>query len=131
MPKLLLSSAFLVPIGFLADSRLDALVTHALSFVMCLSFLGHKEWRFIIYVVPLLNVAAARGARTLSVSFLFTARLYLTLLKMQRVIAQRNSVREALFRYLRLHAFRKFWIHSSLRPHGSGKLPRGGLSCPT
>lgn len=68
MPKLLLSSTFLVPIGFLVDSRLDALVVYALSFVACLSFLGHKEWRFIIYVVPLLNVAAARGARTLSVS---------------------------------------------------------------
>jgi alpha-1,6-mannosyltransferase len=51
------------------DSRLDALVVQALSFVTCLSFIGHKEWRFIIYVVPLLNVAAARGARTLSVHF--------------------------------------------------------------
>lgn len=67
MPKLLLSSTLLVPIGFLADSRLDALVIYALSFVTCLSFLGHKEWRFIIYVVPLLNVAAARGARALLV----------------------------------------------------------------
>lgn len=67
MPKLLLSSTFLVPIGFLADSRLDALIAYSLSFVMCLSFLGHKEWRFIVYTVPILNVAAARGARTLSV----------------------------------------------------------------
>jgi len=65
MPKLFLSSTFLIPIGFLADSRMDVLVVHTLSFVMCLSFLGHKEWRFIIYVVPLLNIAAARGARTL------------------------------------------------------------------
>ncbi|KAF9649276.1 alpha-1,6-mannosyltransferase subunit [Thelephora ganbajun] len=65
MPKLLLSSTFLAAIGFLADTRLDAPVVQALSFVMCLSFLGHKEWRFIIYVVPLLNVAAARGARAL------------------------------------------------------------------
>ena len=67
MPKLLLSSTLLAPIGFLADSRLSTLVVQALSFVICLSFLGHKEWRFIIYVVPLLNVAAARGARALSV----------------------------------------------------------------
>lgn len=41
----------------LADSRLDALVTQALSFVTCLSFLGYKEWGFVIYVAPLLNVA--------------------------------------------------------------------------
>ena len=71
MPKLLLSSTFLIPIGFLVDSRLDALVVHALSFITFLSFLGHKEWRFVIYVVPLLNVAAARGARALSVSLGF------------------------------------------------------------
>ena len=71
MPKLLLSSTFLIPIGFLADIRLKALVAQALSFVTLLSFLGHKEWRFIIYVVPLLNVAAARGARVLSV-FLYS-----------------------------------------------------------
>ncbi|KAF9778964.1 glycosyltransferase family 22 protein [Thelephora terrestris] len=64
-PKLLLSSFFLFFIGFLADSRLYPLAVYALSFVTCLSFLGHKEWRFIIYVVPLLNVAAARGARIL------------------------------------------------------------------
>jgi len=67
-PKLLLSSTFLAAIGVLVDSRLKVLVVPALSFINCLSFLGHKEWRFIIYVVPLLNVAAARGARALSVS---------------------------------------------------------------
>ena len=68
MPKLLLSSTFLAPFGFLVDSRLNTLVVQALSFVACLSFLGHKEWRFIIYVVPLFNIAAARGARALLVS---------------------------------------------------------------
>ena len=68
MPKLLLSSFFLFPIGFVADNRLGALVVYALTFIAGLSFLGHKEWRFIVYVVPMLNVAAARGARTLSVS---------------------------------------------------------------
>ena len=71
LPKLLLSSTFLAAVGFLADSRLNALAFHALGFVACLSFLGHKEWRFIIYVVPVLNVAAARGARALSVAIGF------------------------------------------------------------
>lgn len=50
------------------DSRLSTLVSQALISVMCLSFLAHKEWRFIVYVVPLLNVAAARGAHVVSVS---------------------------------------------------------------
>lgn len=30
-----------------------------------LSALGHKEWRFVAYVVPLLNVLAAVGASAL------------------------------------------------------------------
>lgn len=129
MPKLLLSSTFLVPIGFLADSRLDALVIYSFSFVTCLSFLGHKEWRFIIYVVPLLNIAAARGARTLSVSLASYVGIFLMPLNIQRLTAQGKSIWEALFRGVSLDAFRKFWVHPFLRPHSYEKLPRGRLPC--
>ncbi len=52
-------------IGFIQDARIRALVQPALLFIFLMSFLGHKEWRFVVYVVPLLNIAAARGARTL------------------------------------------------------------------
>ncbi|KAG9048903.1 dolichyl-P-Man:Man(7)GlcNAc(2)-PP-dolichol alpha-1,6-mannosyltransferase [Tulasnella sp. UAMH 9824] len=42
LPKLLLSSMPLALLGLIVDS--------------------HKEWRFIVYIVPILNVIAARGA---------------------------------------------------------------------
>ena len=50
-------------LGATLDSRIRSMLVAPLVFVSLLSALGHKEWRFIIYVVPLINVAAARGAR--------------------------------------------------------------------
>ncbi|KAH3684741.1 hypothetical protein WICPIJ_004272 [Wickerhamomyces pijperi] len=34
----------------------------SLLFVFIMSFQGHKEWRFVVYVVPLINIAAATQA---------------------------------------------------------------------
>ncbi|KAK7695295.1 hypothetical protein QCA50_002485 [Cerrena zonata] len=62
LPKLLLSSFPLSLIGLLIDSRIRSLLFPAITFVGLLSVLGHKEWRFIVYVVPLFNVAAAKAA---------------------------------------------------------------------
>lgn len=53
------ASIFLVPIGLYLDERVRKLVIPALLFVFFYSFLPHKELRFIIYVYPFLNVAAA------------------------------------------------------------------------
>ncbi|QRW03751.1 glycosyltransferase family 22 protein [Ceratobasidium sp. AG-Ba] len=36
------------------------------AFVLLISGLGHKEWRFVVYVVPMANVAAAVGAQRLT-----------------------------------------------------------------
>ncbi|THH12420.1 hypothetical protein EW146_g7714 [Bondarzewia mesenterica] len=63
IPKLLLGSAPLSLLGFLLDSRVRTLLYPAFLFIILISFLGHKEWRFIVYVIPLFNVAAACGAR--------------------------------------------------------------------
>jgi len=54
-----------IPFGFARDARIRSLVVSAFGFVFLMSFLGHKEWRFVVYVVPMLNVAAAHGTQTL------------------------------------------------------------------
>ncbi|KAJ3417137.1 dolichyl-P-Man:Man(7)GlcNAc(2)-PP-dolichol alpha-1,6-mannosyltransferase [Chytridiales sp. JEL 0842] len=40
------------------EKRVRRILLPAFIFVTCMSFIGHKEWRFIVYVVPLLNIAA-------------------------------------------------------------------------
>ncbi|KAH7884254.1 glycosyltransferase family 22 protein [Phlebopus sp. FC_14] len=63
LPKLLLGAVPLAALGAALDHRIRSLMIAPLGFILALSALGHKEWRFVIYVVPLVNVAAARGAR--------------------------------------------------------------------
>ncbi|KZT01550.1 glycosyltransferase family 22 protein [Laetiporus sulphureus 93-53] len=62
LPKLLLSSLPLSLIGFLSDSRIRAHLLPTIAFLLLISGLDHKEWRFVVYVVPIFNIAAARGA---------------------------------------------------------------------
>lgn len=50
-------------VGAALDHRIRSMLVAPLAFIAVLSALGHKEWRFIIYVVPLVNIAAARGAQ--------------------------------------------------------------------
>ena len=71
LPKLLLAALPLSIVGALSDGRTRSLLAPALAFVALLSALGHKEWRFVVYVVPVCNVAAARGAVWLCVPALF------------------------------------------------------------
>lgn len=61
LPKLLLGSLPLAILGAISDNRVRALMYPPVLFIALISCLGHKEWRFIIYVVPLFNIAAARG----------------------------------------------------------------------
>lgn len=65
LPKILLGAGPLALVGFALDHRIRTLLGPAIVFVALISALGHKEWRFIVYVVPLFNVAAARGAHWL------------------------------------------------------------------
>ncbi|CAE6457052.1 unnamed protein product [Rhizoctonia solani] len=75
LPKLLIGSA---PLALYActpstieqkenkpQSPVLELLTPYIIFTLLISALGHKEWRFVVYVVPMINVAAAVGAKRL------------------------------------------------------------------
>ncbi|OJT14972.1 hypothetical protein TRAPUB_8415 [Trametes pubescens] len=65
LPKLLLSAAPLSMLGAILDKRIRGLLVPYVAFLLLISGLGHKEWRFVIYSVPAFNIAAARGANWL------------------------------------------------------------------
>ncbi|KAI6129890.1 glycosyltransferase family 22 protein [Pisolithus croceorrhizus] len=63
LPKLLLGALPLAVLGSILDHRIRSLLLAPFLFVLGLSALKHKEWRFVVYMIPLVNIAAARGAR--------------------------------------------------------------------
>ena len=54
-------SLLLVPLAMAVDRRCLVMAAPAFGFVLIYSILPHKELRFILYVVPILNVIAARA----------------------------------------------------------------------
>lgn len=59
IPRALLTSTILIPMGLLFDRRFWKLFAVTIAFIALYSFLPHKELRFIIYAFPLLNLPAA------------------------------------------------------------------------
>ncbi|EED24542.1 alpha-1,6-mannosyltransferase subunit (Ecm39), putative [Talaromyces stipitatus ATCC 10500] len=68
IPRLLLNPLtwlVCIPVSLIAGTTRRAslsLLVPSLSFVAVYSFQPHKEWRFIIYIIPALTAAAAQGA---------------------------------------------------------------------
>ncbi|XP_065909178.1 dol-P-Man:Man(7)GlcNAc(2)-PP-Dol alpha-1,6-mannosyltransferase-like isoform X2 [Dysidea avara] len=61
LPRAMTFSVLLVPFGVYWDRRVHSVVWPTFGFILAYSFLPHKELRFIIYTIPILNVAAAVG----------------------------------------------------------------------
>ncbi|KAJ3765820.1 Alg9-like mannosyltransferase family-domain-containing protein [Lentinula raphanica] len=59
--KLLLTSLPLSILGCFLNPTIREMLLPYVAFVGIISFLGHKEWRFVVYVVPVVNVGAARA----------------------------------------------------------------------
>lgn len=63
VPKLLLNpvTVLSIPVGMLWQSRFNTPLASCAAFVALYSLQPHKEWRFIIYIVPLLTACASIG----------------------------------------------------------------------
>ncbi|RUP52373.1 Alg9-like mannosyltransferase family-domain-containing protein [Jimgerdemannia flammicorona] len=61
LPRLLLISLPLAVYACAVDPRPRRHVIPATVYVVFFSLLGHKEWRFVVYIVPVFNVAASVG----------------------------------------------------------------------
>ena len=59
IPRCLLSSLAFVAYALGVEARTRVLVVPVVVFLLLFSFLPHKELRFIIYVIPVLNTVAA------------------------------------------------------------------------
>ncbi|VDO45762.1 unnamed protein product [Onchocerca flexuosa] len=59
IPRAMIASTALVPLGALIDRRLLPILVPVVCYIFLYSFLPHKELRFIIYIFPLLNVSSA------------------------------------------------------------------------
>jgi alpha-1,6-mannosyltransferase len=58
LPRLLMISYPLAILAFLLDARIRRLLLPFVTFVSVFSLLPHKEWRFIMYTIPIFTAAA-------------------------------------------------------------------------
>ncbi|KAK4052774.1 alpha-1,6- mannosyltransferase [Microbotryomycetes sp. JL201] len=112
LPKIL---NFGYPIAFfsmLVDRRTRRLGFPSIGFIVLLSLLKHKEWRFFVYVIPALNVCIAASLRSIQV--LFSKRVKRTILF---VIVATNLMISGLGMYASIQNYPGGQAMSSLRQH--------------
>ncbi|KAL0091002.1 Alg9-like mannosyltransferase family-domain-containing protein [Phycomyces blakesleeanus] len=66
LPRVLMVSYPLALMGFFTDRRIRVLLAPALVYTGLFSMLPHKEWRFIMYTIPIYTTAAAFTVSKLS-----------------------------------------------------------------
>ncbi|PVU96920.1 hypothetical protein BB559_002202 [Furculomyces boomerangus] len=90
LPKILMGSVPLVFIGVYTSSVLWNIFIPTLVSISIFSALPHKEWRFIIYSIPVFNICAAYGAQKLRQfsSFLkFVSRAFVIMTIVLNIVA--------------------------------------------
>jgi len=69
LPRALSSSLLLLPLAPFVDQRTSILLFPSFVFIFLYSFLPHKELRFIIYCLPVLNTAAGAVCYRIWINF--------------------------------------------------------------
>ncbi|KAK6349924.1 dolichyl-P-Man:Man(7)GlcNAc(2)-PP-dolichol alpha-1,6-mannosyltransferase [Orbilia brochopaga] len=116
IPKLLLNplAVVLIPIGVVAGGwqrTVQRIVGPALGFVAIYSLLPHKEWRFIIYIIPGLTLVAGIGA-----DYIFTRR------RSSILYAAANLALVATVAFTFIEAFGMSYVSSLNYPGGAALL---------
>lgn len=59
LPRLLMLSYPLSIVGFCSNARIRRLLAPSFAYIILFSMLPHKEWRFIVYTIPVFTAAAS------------------------------------------------------------------------
>ena len=119
LPRMLLGTAALVPVGLYYDrARLAPLLLPAAFMVAMFSLLPHKETRFIFYTLPFLNTAAAVGLARLHIGR--ARRPLLHLAAVGCLVA--SAAASLLFLYISANNYPGGWAAQALVDHAQADV---------